>query len=186
MEDMHRTSSVRLTVPRIRFLGRTWWIVILSLGMAGAQSQDTRARHASEPASTIADEMLEAHNAVRASVKVPALQWSDQLAGVAQKWADTLLKQHRFAHSTDSRYGENLFDITGAAAKPSVVVKHWASESQNYNYQLNTCSGVCGHYTQIVWRNTSRVGCAVARGDGREVWVCNYDPPGNWIGERPY
>jgi hypothetical protein len=45
---------------------------------------------------------------------------------------------------------------------------------------------VCGHYTQIVWRNTKSVGCAVARGKGVEVWVCNYDPPGNYAGQRPY
>jgi hypothetical protein len=38
----------------------------------------------------------------------------------------------------------------------------------------------------LVWNNTREVGCAVASEPGREVWVCNYDPPGNWIGERPY
>jgi len=45
---------------------------------------------------------------------------------------------------------------------------------------------VCGHYTQIVWRDTKQVGCGVARDNRREIWVCNYDPPGNWVGHRPY
>jgi pathogenesis-related protein 1 len=66
------------------------------------------------------------------------------------------------------------------------VVNAWAAESRNYDYRSNCCRGVCGHYTQIVWAGTQEVGCAVARGGRREVWVCNYDPPGNWAGKRPY
>ncbi|MBZ5498787.1 MAG: Fis family transcriptional regulator [Acidobacteriia bacterium] len=165
---------------------RACWLVMLTAGIAGAQSQVSGNDPRTGPVSTLAREMLAAHNAVRGQVKVPPLQWSDQLAAVAQKWADKLLAEHRFVHSPDSRYGENLFDITGAAAKPSVVIKHWASEFRNYNYASNACNGICGHYTQIVWRDSKRVGCAVARGGGREVWVCNYDPPGNWVGQRPY
>jgi hypothetical protein len=51
-------------------------------------------------------------------------------------------------------------------------------------------SNGCGHYTQVVWRNTERVGCGYstcqAQGFNFEVWVCNYDPPGNFIGQAPY
>ena len=43
-----------------------------------------------------------------------------------------------------------------------------------------------GHYTQIVWRSTVEVGCAVARSGLHEVWVCRYSPPGNVVGQRPY
>ena len=62
----------------------------------------------------------------------------------------------------------------------------WAAEARNYDYGSNKCSRVCGYYTQIVWGDAREVGCAVARGGGREVWVCEYDPPGNWVGKRPY
>ncbi len=44
----------------------------------------------------------------------------------------------------------------------------------------------CGHYTQIVWRGTTTLGCAVARSSFREVWVCEYSPAGNIVGQRPY
>ena len=109
-----------------------------------------------------------------------------RLAARSQDWADTLLARRQFAHRPNSNYGENLFEIIGATASPAQVVKAWAEESRNYDYNSNRCRGVCGHYTQIVWGDTKEVGCAVARGGGREVWVCSYDPPGNWVGKRPY
>jgi uncharacterized protein YkwD len=130
--------------------------------------------------------MLAAHNAVRQRVKVRALTWSDGLAERAQAWADTLLRQREFVHSSRNPYGENLFEIMGAPATPAQVVADWASEEVNYDYRANQCHGVCGHYTQIVWRETRQVGCGVARSSGREVWVCEYQPRGNWVGRRPY
>ena len=130
--------------------------------------------------------MLAAHNAVRARVKVSPLAWSGRLTAIAQDWADALLARKEFVHRPNSKYGENLFDVTGAGASPGQVVEGWAAEARNYDYSSNKCSGVCGHYTQIVWGDSKEVGCAVARGGGREVWVCEYDPPGNWEGKRPY
>jgi len=98
---------------------------------------------------------------------------------VAQQWAETLLARKQFVHRPKSAYGENLFETVGAHASPAQVVREWASEARNYDYASNRCHGVCGHYTQIVWRDTREVGCGVARGPGREVWVCDYSPPGN-------
>ncbi len=133
-----------------------------------------------------AQEMLSAHNAIRARVGLPPLRWSDSLAKFARDWANTLLARKRFSHRPNSPYGENLFEIEGAAASPREVVESWGSEARYYDYRSNRCRGHCGHYTQIVWRNTRSAGCAVARGEGREIWVCNYDPPGNYVGQRPY
>jgi uncharacterized protein YkwD len=130
--------------------------------------------------------MLAAHNSVRARHGLPPLAWSDELAQYARKWANTLIATGEFSHSGSSRLGENLFEISGASATPYDVVSAWASEAKNYNYRNNTCSGRCGHYTQIVWRDTKLLGCGVARDRMREVWVCEYEPPGNFVGERPY
>jgi uncharacterized protein YkwD len=117
---------------------------------------------------------------------VRPLNWSDRLAGYAQAWADHLLASQQFKHTPKPVYGENLFEINGGAATPAQVVEAWVSEAHDYDYRGNTCRGVCGHYTQMVWRGTKEVGCAVARGGRREIWVCEYDPPGNFIGRRPY
>jgi pathogenesis-related protein 1 len=131
-------------------------------------------------------ETLAAHNAVRATVKAPPLIWSDKLAVTAQEWANTLIERKQFLHRPKSKLGENLFQIEGAKATPKQVVDRWASEASAYDYKTNHCHGACGHYTQIVWRDTKEVGCAVARGGAREVWVCEYNPPGNYVGQRPY
>ena len=130
--------------------------------------------------------MLAAHNSVRHQLGLPPLAWSDRLAARAQEWAENLLDKNQFRHQPKSPYGENLFEIIGAHASPAQVVDEWASESRNYDYRSNRCNGTCGHYTQIVWRDTREVGCGVARGGNREVWVCEYNPPGNWAGQRPF
>ncbi len=130
--------------------------------------------------------MLEAHNAVRARVGLPPLVWSARVAAVAQDWANRLIAARDFSHRPDNPYGENLFAISGATASPAEVVAAWAGEARDYNLRSNTCAGVCGHYTQIVWRATRSVGCGVATDPENEVWVCDYDPPGNFEGQRPY
>ncbi len=178
-----------LVIPKARVDGglkKLGCIAVIAMAVGSSQLLNFGYSAALSSADALANEMLTAHNAVRAKLKLPALQWSDELASLSQKWADSLLAQKRFAHNPDSPYGENLFMITGAAATPHMVVRQWASESHDYDYGSNSCSATCGHYTQIVWRHTQRVGCAAARGAGREIWVCSYDPPGNIVGERPY
>ncbi len=133
-------------------------------------------------------QIIEAHNALRTKVGVPPLAWSDQLATVAQRYANHLMMTGAFEHSKDDRYGENLFEILGdgAASKPTEVVEAWGAESNFYKYKSNSCTSMCGHYTQIVWRDTRAVGCGSARDANKEVWVCNYAPYGNIIGEKPF
>lgn len=133
-----------------------------------------------------------AHNRVRARLDLPPLEWSDALARYARTWADKLQRrgcrlQHRPGSGPDKqRHGENLFSSTGQASTPGDVVDAWAAEVKDYNPRTNRCKGVCGHYTQIVWRTSTKVGCAMATCGDTEVWVCNYDPPGNFLGQKPY
>ena len=138
--------------------------------------------------SPLAHEMLAAHNAARAKVGAPPLTWSDRLAASAQQWADHLSSTGGFEHRSKSKYGENLFEMRNAESKPADVVQRWVEEKASFDYKTNKCrrGAMCGHYTQVVWRGTKEVGCAVARRANREIWVCEYDPPGNYVGQRPY
>ena len=114
------------------------------------------------------------------------MEWDEDIAAVAQAYAETLAQDCSLVHSS-SGYGENLFAAWGIASSGEDVVEAWASEEANYDYDANTCSDVCGHYTQVVWADSSRLGCGRADCfDGGEVWVCNYDPPGNFNNRRPY
>ena len=136
------------------------------------------------------------HNKVRAGVEPPAvpalkpLEWSSDLAAVAQAWADGC----NFEHSS-SPYGENLYASAGSEPSPAEVVQSWASEVASYDYASDGCSGVCGHYTQVVWAASTKVGCGMAKCTTNSpfngfpewyIWVCNYDPPGNFNNQRPY
>jgi pathogenesis-related protein 1 len=135
---------------------------------------------------SISPAMLDAHNAIRTRVGVMPQVWSDQLAGVAQDWATHLIATGGLSHRPSNRYGENIYTIAGGTVSPRPVVSYWAGEARGFDIRSNTCKGVCGHYTQVVWDKTRSVGCAVATDRRREVWVCNYDPPGNVVGCRPY
>lgn len=132
-------------------------------------------------------EILDAHNEYRNDVGIANLAWSEEVATSAQAWATELAADCEFKHSSDE-YGENIWAGTEGAFSPTDVVTSWGSEIADYDYESNTCAADkdCGHYTQIVWENTTKVGCGVATCDGRDIWVCQYDPPGNFIGEKPY
>ena len=95
--------------------------------------------------------------------------------------------------------GENIFwagPVTwsdGASnlqkVSASEAAMSWASEKADYNYQNNSCrpGKQCGHYTQMVWKTTKSVGCGAAMCPNKgQIWVCNYDPAGNWVGKKPY
>jgi pathogenesis-related protein 1 len=137
----------------------------------------------------IQSRILAAHNAWRKKVRVPPLQWSSSLARFAQQWADTLQGQGcNPEHRPANKYGENIEWAGGQNLTPEKVVELWGREEASYNYVANSCQAGknCLHYTQLVWRSTTAVGCGVARCSNSEVWVCNYAPPGNWVGKKPY
>ena len=133
---------------------------------------------------------LAAHNKWRAKVNVSALTWSSSAANVAQAWANDLQSRGCTMEHNPNRgnYGENIYWSQGFSPTPTDVVEAWASEIQDYDYATNSCSQgkMCGHYTQVVWRDTKEVGCGKASCGDQQVWVCNYSPPGNFVGQKPY
>lgn len=123
--------------------------------------------------------LLDAHNRRRAEHCAPPLAWSSELAAHAQAWADSLRARGcAFEHSR-SDYGENLAGGTSGTLDGEAVTDMWYRESAQYDYRRGRFSMRTGHFTQLVWTATQRVGCGVTQCNGMDVWVCNYDPPGN-------
>ncbi|XP_004289699.1 PREDICTED: pathogenesis-related protein 1-like [Fragaria vesca subsp. vesca] len=130
---------------------------------------------------------LNAHNSARAAVGVGGLTWDPNLAAYAQRYANSHYGDCNLVHS-NGPYGENLAKSSGDLSGTSAV-NLWVGEKAYYNYNSNTCASgrVCGHYTQVVWRKSVRVGCArVKCMNGGTFIGCNYDPRGNYVGQKPY
>lgn len=191
---------------------RTWWAalaVCVGIGCAGSSGTSGAARGhegstgasgagpAEEPAQASESpgapeasdlpppmqELLAAHDRARAEHCAPPLAWSPELATVAEAWAAELASRGCPLQHSQSPYGENLFMATAGSRSPSEVVDVWVSEREGYRFARGGFSMETGHFTQVVWAATERVGCATLDCDGMDLWVCNYDPPGNVRGE---
>ena len=176
------------------------WSVLLLLAGCGAPTapdagQDAGALDAGP--SAFQQQLLTAHDTIRAnatpapSPALPAMHWSANAQGLAEDWA----ARCNFTHRDPNSLGENLSAATSEQT-PTSVVNDWASEKADYTWATDTCrlGQQCGHYTQIVWRSSVGLGCAQQRCTtgspfGSGTWfffVCNYDPAGNFIGQKPY
>jgi pathogenesis-related protein 1 len=145
-----------------------------------------------------------AHNRVRAQATptpdpaLPKICYSAPIAAAAQSYANGCVFKHDTERLRNLGYGENLYAAAGSAGDSAAkdAVPAWACEATNYDFASRSCSlngcpaaaGTCGHYTQLVWRDTDRVGCGIKQCTTNSpfqnfpAWtllVCDYAPPGN-------
>lgn len=131
---------------------------------------------------------LKTHNLYRAEVGVANIVWSNEVAKSAQAWADSLQSKGCPLEHSGGQYGENIYWARGFTPTMYDAVTSWGDEKFDYDYATNSCTAgkVCGHYTQVVWENSQYVGCGSAKCDDETVVVCQYNPAGNFIGQKPY
>jgi len=137
--------------------------------------------------------LLQQQNTYRSSLSLPALKWSEDLAKDALVWARHLASIDKGQHDPNVRgkEGENIFWGTTGAFSYVQMVDFWGSEKKDFSYGVfpdcrTSNTAVVGHYTQMVWKNTTSVGCALASNGKTDYLVCRYSPPGNVEGEKPY
>ncbi|KAL4659572.1 glioma pathogenesis-related protein 1-like [Arapaima gigas] len=151
---------------------------------------------------------VRAHNRFRGDVAPPAsdmlyMTWDEALAKSARAWArhcnfshNHLLRTPGKVHPKFSPVGENIWVSSSSSFIVEKPIEMWKDEVSKYNYRTNKCSDVCGHYTQVVWAKSYKVGCAVhncpqgilqfSPEPTSIIFVCNYGDAGNFKGSRPY
>ncbi|MFS7998057.1 putative CAP domain-containing protein [Helianthus anomalus] len=131
---------------------------------------------------------LDAHNEARREVGVENMVWNATVAAYAESYANQRIGDCNLIHSSGP-YGENLAEGGGAFTGVDAV-NLWIGEKTFYDHSSNTCAegNECGHYTQVVWRNSVQLGCARVQCVNNGYWfvICNYYPPENYVGESPY
>jgi Cysteine-rich secretory protein family len=149
----------------------------------------------------IQNAILSIHNRERGEVLVSPLSWSNSLAADAQSWADHIVslglsasqKAPHAPFDMNNPQGENLAWGTKGWFTATIGAQSWADEKSNYvkgtpipPYTPGQTGPVTGHYTQMVWKETTQIGCATASDADRTYLVCRYSPPGNYEGQVPY
>lgn len=136
--------------------------------------------------------LLALHNRERAAVGAPALVWDQRLAAAAAGYGPELARRGRLTHSppeTRVGQGENLWMGTGGAYSLEEMVGSWAEEKRLLRpgaFPDVSSSGHwqdVAHYTQMIWRSTTAVGCALHRAPRADILICRYSPPGNVVGQ---
>ncbi|MED6158725.1 hypothetical protein PIB30_035453 [Stylosanthes scabra] len=131
------------------------------------------------------------HNMAREYVSSPPLSWDPKLETLALNF----LNKHKIDCLGKTTFisggiGWNIACYMGNMPfYGATAVKHWFKEINNYDHKTNKCvdDDQCLSYTQVVWKNSTRLGCARAKCHVKGIMVmCNYDPPGNIPGQRPY
>ncbi len=140
--------------------------------------------------------MLAGHNRARGDVGVAPIAWSEPLAASARGYAETMARIGRFEHAVQSigmdRQGENLWTGTRGAYRYDEMIGHWVAEKRDFvngptpQFSRTGRWQDVGHYTQMVWRGTTQVGCALASNATDDYLVCRYAPPGNVVGQRAF
>ncbi|KAF9909968.1 hypothetical protein BX616_011004 [Lobosporangium transversale] len=135
-------------------------------------------------------QVLAAHNSARAQYGARPLMWSDALYPGALHHAQTC----KFGHSNAQfRYGENLYATGAPAGGINDAMGAWMGQAAKYNYNNPVFSPSYGQFTQVVWRSTTHVACAIVvcpphstipdfPGNVKYI-VCHYAPPGNYPGQ---
>lgn len=170
------------------------WLVVVLLAAGCTQAPSPYpGRYVAQPADDPRGVWLAAHNRERSAYGAGPLVWDEALAAGARSYAAQLARLGRLQHSAKAQrpgQGENLWIGSRGAFVPEAMIASWASERRYFRrgvFPAVSSTGRwsdVGHYTQIVWPRTTRLGCGLASSARWDVLVCRYSPSGNRDGDR--
>ncbi|HEY1962043.1 MAG TPA: CAP domain-containing protein [Rhizomicrobium sp.] len=144
------------------------------------------------PVATDQAAILAAHNRLRAELSIAPLRWSDRLAQGAAQWAKTVASRNQLQHSGEANVGENIAVGWGTQTSLPQMLSIWANEKTMFQRGMFPQVSRDGseasvlHYSQMIWRGTTEIGCGTAANGRMNFLVCWYSPQGNYIGQSPY
>ncbi|XP_002064841.3 Golgi-associated plant pathogenesis-related protein 1 [Drosophila willistoni] len=144
----------------------------------GPRGQDTKDNN-----ERFLKEVFVATNKYRAMHGCPALTINNELNKLAQDWANHLRDKNAMSHRPNPKYGENIFLSGGMDVTGDLPVEMWYREIISYNFDKSDFTPTSGHFTQLIWKSCKEMGSGVARKADRTWVVCNYNPPGNVLGQ---
>ncbi|XP_057290015.1 uncharacterized protein LOC130612678 [Hydractinia symbiolongicarpus] len=131
----------------------------------------------------VKDECLNAHNNYRRKHRdTPDLVWDAQLAKGAEDYAKELLRRGGLSHSKGN-YGENLYQSYGYGSSGAckAASDSWYDEIKLYDFNKPGYKKGIGHFTQMVWKSSTKLGVGVASKGRTVVVVARYTPQGNFL-----
>ncbi|KAK8517170.1 hypothetical protein V6N13_092456 [Hibiscus sabdariffa] len=155
----------------------THWIQVLTLLVLRVSCRD------------LSKELLDAHNAARKGVGVPPMSWDNMLADFALNYSQGQINNCIELELPAVPYGQNLAWGNKNDFSATDAVQLWVAQKNYYNLESGVCARgrICRHYTQVIWINSTQLGCAKVRcsNNNGTLIVCNYYPAGNIPGKRP-
>ncbi|CAG8962072.1 hypothetical protein HYFRA_00005115 [Hymenoscyphus fraxineus] len=132
-------------------------------------------KRSSDP--TFIKDMLTYHNFFRKQHGAKDLVWDQKLADFGQSDSDKCAQKH-----SNGPYGENK--AWGTALDTKTAVNMWGSERTKFNFNNGGFSMATGHFTQVVWKETTTVGCGLTKCGGSigNLITCEYEAFGNMEG----
>lgn len=173
---------------------------MMAAGTASVQARSASALYGMDDArrddGLLRNVVLDLHNGERESLGLASLQWDETLAADAQRYARTMARTGVFAHSNRANRstpsGENLWMGTRGLYEYAAMIGGFLNEKRllRRSGKLPDISTTgrwqdVGHYTQMIWRGTHKVGCALGEGAQFDYLVCRYFPAGNVFGQGP-
>lgn len=189
-------TSVIIATPSTAVSSSSSSVVVVTpstTATSSAAAATTTAASSSSSLTTDQQSALDIQNNVRSEVSETALVWDDTLASDALAWAQNLASSGgssgTLTHATGTGEGENLYWQSNSDNPYTNAATAWVDEKSTYNGEAITGTGnfeEYGHYTQIIWKSTTKVGMGIASdGAGGYYVVARYTPEGNVIGETP-
>ena len=123
--------------------------------------------------------LLSANNKLRSQHGSSPLKWSSSAASKAQEWATHLAKSGTLQHGNHEGMGQNLAYKMGQELTAQEVADMWYQEISNYDFNRPGFSSNTGHFTQMIWADSTEMGAARAVSGNRSFVVANHTPPGN-------